>query len=314
MHEVEFVLPTERPFRLDLTVWVLRRRTKNIIDNWDGQTYRRVLSFGTPVLVTIRQESDNLIVKLNSSRKISATRQTQLEQLIRRMLGVNLNLSPFYKLSVNDPVLGVIVQRFSGVKPPRFPSLFETIINAISCQQLSLDAGIALLNRLAENFGQPFTDGNLTLYSFPDPSALSGAGDKELRQLGFSRQKARAINSLTFKLLNREIDLSRLESDSSSLAVSRLQTISGIGRWSAEYVLLRGLGRLDVFPGDDIGGQNNLRKLLRLATRPSYDELNQLLINWRPYAGLIYFHLLLNRLYDKGLISTTRLSRDSMAE
>jgi DNA-3-methyladenine glycosylase II len=74
--------------------------------------------------------------------------------------------------------------------------------------------------------------------------------------------------------------------------VGYLTTLRGIGRWSAEYALLRGLGRLDIFPGDDVGARNNLQRLFHLHTKPDYEEINKLTSQWHPYEGLVYFHLL----------------------
>jgi len=79
-------------------------------------------------------------------------------------------------------------------------------------------------------------------------------------------------------------------------AVERLEQLRGVGRWTAEYVLLRGLGRTDVFPGDDVGARNNLGSWLDLRDPLDYNSVNQVLAKWRPYAGLLYFHLLLNKL------------------
>jgi DNA-3-methyladenine glycosylase II len=85
-------------------------------------------------------------------------------------------------------------------------------------------------------------------------------------------------------------------------AIAYLSRLRRIGRWSAEYVLLRGLGRLDTFPGDDIGAQNNLQRLFHLAERPTYDHIRQLSSPWHPYEGVVYFHLLLEKLRANGVI------------
>ena len=67
-------------------------------------------------------------------------------------------------------------------------------------------------------------------------------------------------------------------------------------------MLLRGLGRLDTFPGDDIGAQNNLQRLFRLADKPTYDHIRQLTSPWHPYEGVVYFHLLLDKLRANGAL------------
>ena len=68
----------------------------------------------------------------------------------------------------------------------------------------------------------------------------------------------------------------------------------GIGPWSADYVLLRGLGRLHVFPRTDVGALNGLRSFLEAAGRD--EDPSAALARWSPDAGLVYFHLLLRGL------------------
>ncbi len=85
-----------------------------------------------------------------------------------------------------------------------------------------------------------------------------------------------------------------------------LQEIMGVSRWMAEYVLLRGLRRLSVFPGDDAGAQNNLQRFFRLRTRPDYATIKRVMLPWKPYEGFVYFHFLLQRLMSKGLLQAAR--------
>jgi DNA-3-methyladenine glycosylase II len=85
-------------------------------------------------------------------------------------------------------------------------------------------------------------------------------------------------------------------------AIERLTSLRGIGRWTAEYVLLRGLGRLHVFPGDDVGAHNKLRHLFGIHTPLDYESVHRLVARWHPYAGVVYFHLLLDSLSQAGLV------------
>ncbi len=128
-------------------------------------------------------------------------------------------------------------------------------------------------------------------------------GPEELRGLGFTHQKARAIVELAEAISSEHLDLEGLAQLDNQEAVARLLPLRGVGRWTAEYVLLRGLGRLDVFPGDDVGARNSLSRWLGLSQPPSYEEIRRLLGRWSPYQGLVYFHLLLGRLAGAGLLS-----------
>lgn len=306
MHEVVLGIPVAPPFRLEFTAWLLRRREKNTMDRWDGRSYSRVLMVdGVPVKLTANQagtaKQPQLSVTLQSHESLSLPKCACVQATVQKMLGLVVNVQPFYVLAQQSPELDRLAKRFIGVRPPRFPSVFEALVNAIACQQLSLDVGILLLNRLSETFGAAYPDDGGIVHAFPEPEDLADIPEERFRQLGFSYQKARSIKDLACRMLHEELHLEQLELASNEQALIWLRSIRGVGRWSAEYVLLRGLGRLDMFPGDDIGGQNNIQKLLRLPDRPDYGQLKKLTGIWQPYSGFVYLHLLLGGLYEKQL-------------
>jgi DNA-3-methyladenine glycosylase II len=68
-------------------------------------------------------------------------------------------------------------------------------------------------------------------------------------------------------------------------------------------VLLRGLGRLHIFPGDDVGAHNKLRRLFGIDRPLDYETAQELVGRWHPYAGVVYFHLLLDSLSRTGLLA-----------
>lgn len=298
-YEEQFNLSVLPPFRLDLTVWALRRRQKNLIDRWNGKEYTRVFVIDREALqVTVEQKSETeLLVTARSENKIAGIEKTITDRL-KKMLGIDKNLEEFYRLAAKDDHLKILSSSFKGVKPPRFPAIFEALVNAIACQQVTLDLGILLLNRLSERYGKKFAG----QHAFPQPEDLADTTEKELKSLGFSYQKARAIISLAKSIVSKEIRFENFENLSNEEIMSRLLEIKGIGRWSAEYVLLRGIGRIDTFPGDDVGAQKNVMLLLDLPKKPNYDEIQELTKQWKPCAGFVYFHLLLDKLQKKKLL------------
>ena len=307
MYYKRILLGVTPPFRLDFTVWALRRRQKNLMDRWDGAQYSRTVVFNNnPIQLSVTQaratSGSKLVIVLQSKQEITAPVRKEVKSLVQQMLGLAVDLHPFYLLANKNKVLKPLVAEFVGVKPPRFPNVFEALINAIACQQVTLDLGILLLNRLSERFGPVFVDAGATYYAFPRPVDLANVSEEEIKKLGFSYQKARAIQELAANVANNKIELSGLEKMTNRDALDLLLTIRGIGRWSAEYVLLRGLGRLNVFPGDDIGAQNNLQRVFQLDTKPDYNKIKKLTLHWSPYQGLVYFHLLLEKLKMKGVI------------
>ncbi len=305
--ETSFDLEPVPPFRLDLTVWTLRRRPDNAVDRWDGSTYRRVLALEghQPVEVAASQsgppQSPRLHVVVRGAALALDINQ-RVMQTLGRLLGTGVDLGSFYELSQNDERLRPLAGQFCGFKPPRFLTPFEALVNAMACQQLTLTVGIRLLNSLAEAYGPSMRAEDGTFHSFPRPEDLAEVDVEKLRKMGFSYQKARYITGLARGITSGEIDLRRIESLDDKKAADWLRSLKGVGRWTAEYCLLRGLGRIQVFPADDVGARNNLQRWLGLPGPMSYDEISRALAPWAGYGGLIYFHLLLKSLLEKGTL------------
>jgi DNA-3-methyladenine glycosylase II len=182
---------------------------------------------------------------------------------------------------------------------------------AIACQQVSLTVGIQLLNRLAENYGPAFPQGDDAAHAFPRPEDLARLRRRQLRRLGFSGQKARAMIELARSITDKGLDLDELSVLPDGEAVERLRGLRGVGRWTAEYVLLRGLCRTNVFPADDIGARNNLRRWLHMTRPLDYEAVQRTLARWQRFGGLIYFHLLLDQLDKAGYLRAGRWNRQA---
>jgi DNA-3-methyladenine glycosylase II len=301
-----FVLEPVPPFRLDLTVWTLRRRPDNIVDRWDGQSYRRVLvEDGNPFEIAVTQFGQSRMPRLHVSVTGKVTGpdiKAYISTALERLLGIHIDLRKFYRFCQNDEILKPLADQFRGSKPPRFPTYFETLVNAIACQQLTLTVGIRLLNHLTEACGPAIETAEGILHAFPSPRQLATMDIEQLRELGFSYRKASYLTGLARAFIEKQINWEEIAGLDDEKAVNRLCNLKGVGRWTAEYFLLRGLGRMHIFPGDDVGARNHLQRWLRLSKPMDYDEVHKTLRRWDTYGGLIYFHLLLKSLTEKGFI------------
>ncbi len=315
MSQSNFLLKPVPPFRLDLTVWTLRRRPDNAVDRWDGRAYRRVLTLPAgPREVAVTQvgppEAPQLRVSVEGQPPRSPVK-TAVASALGRLLGLDIDLTAFYRFAAHQGRLGQMARRFRGMKPPRFVTAFEGVVNAIACQQVTLTLGIRLLNRLAASYGPALREGDEVAHAFPRPDDLTGLRPDELRQLGFSRQKGHAMIELARSITEGRFDPDELAELPDEEAVDRLRSLRGVGRWTAEYVLLRGLGRTNIFPGDDVGARNNLQRWLHLAGPLDYEGVQRTLARWQRFRGLIYFHLLLDRLEEAGYLEAGWLQRQA---
>jgi DNA-3-methyladenine glycosylase II len=305
LKNLSFRLSPRPPFRLDLTVWVLRRRPHNLMDRWDGRVYRRVLvAAGKAVAVAARQtgppEAPEIRVEAQGEGLDADQTLPFLKLSLAHLLGLEADLSGFYRLAAADARLGALVHQFRGVKPPRFPTVFEALVNAVACQQLSLTVGIHLLNRLAAAYGAGFPAAGEPAAAFPRAADLAGADPEALRGLGLSRSKGRTLVELAQGVVQGRVDLEKLAALKDEAAGKYLAALKGIGRWTAEYTLLRGLGRWHIFPGDDVGARHKLEAWLKAPEPLDYQGVGRLLAGFYPYGGLIYFHLLLSQLAAEG--------------
>jgi DNA-3-methyladenine glycosylase II len=294
------------PFRLDFTAWALRRRPRNLIDRWDGTTYRRVIAIdGRSIELAMRQcgpiAAPVLIVTATPNAQTSVERR-RIHVVVDRLLGLRIDLTGWYRLAARDQRLRPLADTFRGMKPPRLPTIFEAVMNAFECQQLSLEVGLELLNRLAPICGTRGRRVGSVAGAFPTARAVARLRTEDLRSIGFSGQKVRAILSLARAITRGELDLESLADVDDAVVRQRLLALRGVGRWTAEYVLLRGLGRLHVFPGDDVGAQKGLARWLGCSEPLDYGGVGRAVARWQPYAGLVYLHLLLEGLSRSGAL------------
>jgi DNA-3-methyladenine glycosylase II len=124
---------------------------------------------------------------------------------------------------------------------------------------------------------------------------------EELMLLGFSEHKSETLILIASAIVH-EKNFCNLDKLSNEEIIKFLCSFKGIGRWSAEYFLLRGLGKIEILPGDDVAIHKSVENLLKLRKKPDFDRIKKIEKEWHPYAGLIYFHFLLEKLSKKEII------------
>jgi DNA-3-methyladenine glycosylase II len=283
------------PYRLDLTVSALRRLSTNAVDvlTPNGQYVRALGGPAERVIARVSQvRPETLAVTLEGDPH----HHRWALALVRRMLGVDRDLTHFDRAARGIPWLRPLAARMRGVKPPRYPTLWEACVNAILFQQVSLLAASAITRRLVVGLGASIDGEGVPLHAFPTVESVLGADDDRLRATGLSAGKLATLRRVGGALVTGTIDEARLEERASPDVAALLGGIKGIGPWTATLILLRGLGRLDVFPGNDTSVARNLGMVAGSMTIDVEAVLDVL----RPQQGMLYYHLLLARLEARG--------------
>jgi methylated-DNA-[protein]-cysteine S-methyltransferase len=184
-----------------------------------------------------------------------------------------------------DPTLAPVIDAigpFRLVREKR-PSIFAALAEAIVYQQLTGKAAATIYARLCALFAA--SKGGLTA------EQILGASDEELRGVGLSRSKIASLRDLAQRAINGEIPtLRQIRTMADDEIIERLTRIRGIGRWTAEMLLIFHLGRSDVLPADDYG----VRKGFAIAYRrelPSPKELAAYGARWKPYRSVASWYL-----------------------
>jgi AraC family transcriptional regulator of adaptative response / DNA-3-methyladenine glycosylase II len=186
------------------------------------------------------------------------------------------------------PINTCLASRFPDTLGMRVPGTwdgFELAVRAILGQQITVQAARTLTQRLVARFGAAWPTPFPGLYrSFPDARTLSGATAQDLGELGIVRQRQAAILVLARAVAGGELVLNSSAPVPQTLAA--LQSIPGIGPWTANYIAMRALRWPDAFPAGDVALQSALG--VRDAKHPALEaeRASQAWKPWRSYAVL----------------------------
>lgn len=265
------------------------------LDHWRGREYRRVVSLGSrPALLRLRNNGslDRPAIELRSAPEdLAPAERDAARDVAAHILAAEVGLEEFYSVARRDAVLARLAREFAGVKVMRAPSLYECLVAAILEQQLNFTFAATVKRRLLELCGARLEFEGETYLGFPPPARLAALTPAELRPLQISERKASYIIGVAQAFVGGELqELSAAEVAGAPPEehLDRLMALRGVGRWTAEYSLLRGLGHSDALPAGDVGLQKTVAHLYGLrayATPLGIRRRWRALAPWRGYAA-----------------------------
>jgi len=300
---MSFTLRALPPFDLALTAAVLRRRPTNLVDTWSHGVYRRVLRVGSGErLIAIRQTDPATVEVSALDGSLTPAEREEMALLLDRMLGLTRDLTPVVAaFSCYEPLARLLAQ-LEGMKPPRYPDLWTTLVGVVPYQQVSLEAGQAISNRMIADIGPRAVYNDTVYYNYPTAEQFLRASDEQTRAWGLSVAKVKTLRSSAEAVLSGSIREDELVDLDDEAAIARLTRLHGIGRWSAQVILLRGLGRLSAFPLGDSGAQRAFKAIFGWEAGEIDARRTELLAALNEWRGYLYFVLLGTRLLESGQI------------
>ena len=261
------LLRLPEPYDFELSTGRYRAFGPDLANLWNDGALHRVVGLRE---VRISAASGGVLVE---------PLDAETRPVVRKLLGAEFDLDGFYSWACRDRVLAKLTRELSGLRPPLAPDPFETLVTAITAQQVSLHAAFAIRNRLIKQFGRLAGQA----YSFPTAQRLRRATRDELVALGFSRRKAEYVLGLAAARL----DYDGLANLPDAEVKERLTAVRGLGEWTADWFLARHLARPHAWPAGDLG----LRKAVA-TFYPDARDVRAFGARFEPFQNLAAHYLL----------------------
>jgi len=296
-HEWKSRLKPVPPYDFDLSATIFSSGDKQIRRYENGQFWQVIRLGNKLALATVRSigtvDAPELTFTLASTRMLNKDEQSEAGAFMYKLLNLGLDLKSFYKGVKHDAVLTRLTGNLKGLRFMTTGSLFEALVYAICEQQISLVVARSIETKIIKAFGDTLRIGSDTYYAFPTPQALSGASIQKLRACGPSQKKAEYVRDISRMVAREELDLDKFGGyKHSDEIIEELRKIRGIGLWTAEYVLIRGMSRLEALPADDLGIRRSISHYYFHDEKITAEQARRMAENWGPWRGLASFYLL----------------------
>ena len=218
------------------------------------------------------------------------------------LLGVHQDLLPFYALASQDATMAAVTNKFYGLHLPHTASVFEALVLGILGQQIATNVARIIRTLLIEAYGsRGLFDGifeeksidGVPFFAFPRPEALAAAPVEELRGLKVSWRKAEYIQGVAAEFAGESgMERETLEGLEDEEVVKRVTLLRGVGPWTAQWLLIRALGRPDALPLGDLALRRVVSQLYFGGEPVDDAQVEEFCIPWSPwrsYATVYWF-------------------------
>jgi DNA-3-methyladenine glycosylase II len=278
---MKFILPAKKPYSFEHTARRIAQY-ENVIYQQRKDCFYRVIQLDQEIVVVgIAPAPNGIEVEVN--RELPEILQEELSEKLRFMFQLDFDFQSFYRKGKGHPYLGDILKQRMGMRILRCADLYESLIKTIIGQQLHTNVAKMQLRQFLERTGKIISYKGIELFSFPTPEKVAKYEYEELQQIQFSRRKAEYLIDLSRSIANKKFDLETLRKLSDDQLIKRLIQERGIGRWTAECLLMFGYGRERMLPAADIGLRNAVRQVYRLKKQPTESEVREIAKEWAPY-------------------------------
>jgi DNA-3-methyladenine glycosylase II len=297
---VTFAVKTEinalPPFRFDLSAEIFASGDKQIRSYDDGKFWQVLRLNRKLVLATMESvgtvDKPKLSVELKSNVEINRHDIKKAEDIVNFLFSLDFDLKPFYERVKEDKIMASLTSELWGLKSPTTQTVFEALVDSIVEQQISLKVANAIENKITKKFGDTLNLEGDTYFAYSTPQKLASAQTEELRQCGLSFRKGEYIKEVASLIMEGKLNFEKISNyESSEQIIRELDEIRGIGVWTAELTMLRGMQRREALPADDLGLRRVISQYYFGGKKISSAEAREIAEAWGEWKGLAAYYL-----------------------
>jgi DNA-3-methyladenine glycosylase II len=293
-----FTVEASAPFDFGLSAQIFSGGDPQIRSYVNGVFYQVLKIDGKLVLVKLTSkgtvQQPRIGVELKTDKPLTPKDKQAVKEKINFIFNLDFNLCSFYSDIENELVMQHLAKQLYGLKNPTTPTVFESLVDSIVEQQISLKVAQSIEKKLVKKFGESLTvDGNV-YFGYPTPQSIAGSSISEVQQVGLSLRKAEYIQNAAKLITDGKLDLEQLKCNPNpERIVAELDAVRGIGVWTAELTMLRGMQRLDALPADDLGLRRVISLFYRGGKPIKSEEAREIAKGWGKWKGLAAFYLII---------------------
>ncbi len=276
------------PFNFELTAgYHTYFQSRYGTDTMEDSVYRRLLDLDDKlVLASVRSigtlDAPELALELQGP-ELSPDDVESATDRVSWLLGVDQDLAPFYELGRADQAMAGLVEQFYGLHLPHTASVFEALVLAVLGQQISTSVARIIRTLLIETFGPSAEFDGEIYYAFPRPASIWASSPAELHTMKLTQRKSEYVHGLAGSALDPEMGLERLEELTDGEIVEKLVALRGVGMWTAQWALIRAVGRPDALPLGDLALRRVVSRLFMDGEDVNDAKVEEIAQRWSPY-------------------------------
>jgi len=291
---VQLELSPVAPYNLSHALAYLASSPSAVLEKIeDKRLYRRAIVLaGQPLLLSLSSggsiEQPRLLLKVQG-HELDEPQIAAAQSFINQVFMLEEDPTNFYAVARADPVLDKIINHFYGLRPVLIASPYEALLWAIIGQQVNVTFARKMKQTLVELGQEKVTIKGGEYQLLPRPETVASMNEETLRANQFSRQKANYLINVSKAIVEGQLDLESLHSKSQEESLTSLIIHKGVGRWTAEYVLMRGFGEKDSIPAADIGLRTIMGRAYHLGRHATEQEVRDFAEQWAGWRGWATF-------------------------